>query len=250
MITIKHFSKDYLTGIRSKKVHHAVIDMSFTAYPGEIFGLLGPNGAGKTTTLRSIATLLKPTHGAITVNGFDTVKASRSVRTSLSFLTNDLQLDDHFTPESTLKLFADLHQVDANHYSHKRDELVALFGLEEYMNTRIRKLSTGTRQKLAIAVSLIHNPSIVVFDEPTNALDLPTTRLIIQYLQRLRDEGKTLLISTHQIEVAEKLCDRIGIILDGRLQVVGTPAEILSLSASDSLEDAFFKFYDGKVAPV
>lgn len=250
MIEIKHFSKDYPTGIRSKKIHHAVRDMSFTAKPGEIFGLLGPNGAGKTTTLRSIATLLKPTHGYIKVNGFDTIKESREVRQILSFLTNDLQLDDHYTPEYTLRLFADFHQVPETDYISTRDELIALFGLEDFMDARIRKLSTGTRQKLAIAVSLIHNPSVIVFDEPTNALDLPTTRLVVQYLHRLKDLGRTLLISTHQIEVAEKLCDRVGIILDGRLQIVGTQAEILAASQSTSLEDAFFKFYDGEVAPL
>lgn len=225
----------------SKKI--AVNGVSFAAKPGEIFGLLGPNGAGKTTTLRCISTLIKPTEGKVEVMGLDNQKQSSDVRSKLAFLTNELKLDTHFTASDTIQYFGELHNMSSSEIVSRRDELFDYFGISEFKNRKISEFSTGMKQKLSIAVSLIHNPDVVIFDEPTSGLDIITARAVTDYLMKLRDEGKVVIVSTHIMTVAEKLCDQIGIIIDGQLVVGGTLNEILESTKCDDLEDAFFKLY-------
>jgi len=221
----------------------AVDGISFQAKPGEIFGLLGPNGAGKTTTLRCVSTLIKPSEGSINVLNMDNQKHSSDVRGRLAFLTNELKLDTHFTASDTIQYFGELHNMSTADISTRRDELFNYFGISDFKNRKISEFSTGMKQKLSIAVSLIHNPDVVIFDEPTNGLDIITARAVTDYLMKLRDEGKVVIVSTHIMTVAEKLCDQIGIIIDGKLVADGTLNEILETSNSEDLEDAFFKYY-------
>lgn len=225
----------------SKKI--AVDGISFKAKPGEIFGLLGPNGAGKTTTLRCVSTLIKPTEGDVHVMGIDNQKKSSEVRGKLAFLTNELKLDAHFTASDTIQYFGELHNMPMSEINERRDELFDYFGISEFKNRKISEFSTGMKQKLSIAVSLIHNPDVVIFDEPTNGLDIITARAVTDYLIKLKNEGKVVIVSTHIMTVAEKLCDQIGIIIDGKLVVNGSLDEILEASNCDDLEDAFFKYY-------
>lgn len=224
----------------------AVNNLSFTANPGEIYGLLGPNGAGKTTTLRCISTLIKPTEGKVMVMGMDNQKESRSVRSKIAFLTNELKLDDHFTANDTIQYFGELHEMKATEIHSRRDELFEYFGIAEFSTRKISEFSTGMKQKLSIAVSLIHDPDVVIFDEPTNGLDIITARAVTDYLMRLRDQGKVVIISTHIMTVASKLCDHIGIILDGELVASGTLETILEQTQTKELEEAFFKLYSDK----
>lgn len=250
MIILKDVTKVYklskkqmLEQKTKKSMKKAVNNLSLNAKPGEIYGLLGPNGAGKTTALRCIATLLKPTDGTIEVCGFDTVKGSEKVRKNISFLTNEIKLDPQFSPKYMFHFFGRLHGQDEKTIAERREKLFEYFGIKEFQDKKIDELSTGMKQKASIAVSLVHDPEVVIFDEPTNGLDIVTARNVTDYLRLLRDEGKTIIISTHIMSEAEKLCDRIGIIINGVKVVEGTLPEILKETEANELEDAFFELY-------
>ena len=221
----------------------AVNGISLEARPGEIYGLLGPNGAGKTTTLRCVATLLKPTEGDIEVCGFDTVKDGAKVRDSISFLTNEIKLDPNFSADYMFTFFGRLHGMSDEQIEARKNELFDHFGINAFKDKKIEELSTGMKQKAAIAVSLVHDPKVVIFDEPTSGLDIITARTVTDYLKKLKEDGKVVIVSTHIMSEAEKLCDRIGVIISGRKVSEGTLAEILESTGTDDLEDAFFKLY-------
>lgn len=241
---VYQLTKKQMKKLKEKDKHKiAVKGITFEARSGEIFGLLGPNGAGKTTTLRCISTLLAPTEGEIAVQGFDTVKEGVEVRKRIAFLTNDLKLDGHFTPRYTIRFFGGLYQMTEEEIEKREKYLFETFGIIEFQNAKIDDLSTGMKQKLSIAVSLIHNPEVVIFDEPTNGLDIITARIVMNYLKVLKDEGKTVIISTHIMSVAENLCDRLAVMLNGEIVSSGTLEEVLHASEASNLEDAFFNLY-------
>ena len=221
----------------------AVNNISLVAKPGEIYGLLGTNGAGKTTTLRCVATLLKPTKGQISVCGYDTVKDGQKVRDSIAFLTNEIKLDPNFSADYMFKFFGRLHGMSEEQIIARREDLFGVFGINDFKNKKIEELSTGMKQKAAIAVSLVHDPKVVIFDEPTSGLDIVTARNVTDYLKFLRDQGKTVIVSTHIMSEAEKLSDRIGVIINGNKVAEGTLSEIISQNEAEDLEDAFFKLY-------
>lgn len=250
MIEVKNLTKIYqlnkkkMAELKTKdSTKIAVNDVSFSAKEGEIFGLLGPNGAGKTTTLRCVATLLKPTKGEVSVCGFDTVEEGEKVRECICLLTNDIKLDAHFSADYLFKFFGHLHGMSDEEIAKRQDELFTRFGINDFKNKRIEELSTGMKQKAAIAVSLVHNPKVVIFDEPTSGLDIITARVVLDYLKELRDQGKTVIVSTHIMSEAEKLCDRIGIIINGKKVIEGTIPEVLEATHTGDLEDAFFELY-------
>ncbi len=232
------------------KMKKAADGISFTAHEGEIFGLLGPNGAGKTTTLRTIATLIKPTSGQVTVQGYDVRKDSEKVRRSIGFLTNDLKLDKHFTPDYTFHYFGELYGMSRDAIEARKKELFDYFGITEYQHKKIGELSTGMGQKISIAISLVHNPEVVIFDEPTNGLDIITARAVVDYLQVLKEQGKLVIVSTHIMTVAEKLCDRVAIIIEGKKVIEGTISDVLKKTEAADLEDAFFALYSKQVKEV
>ncbi len=250
MVCIENLTKIYkLSKTQMKKektkktTKTAVSNVSLTANKGEIYGLLGPNGAGKTTTLRCLSTLLTPTEGKISVCGFDTVKNSGEVRKRIGFLTNEIKLDPNFTPDYLFDFFGKLHNVDPKELVKRKEDLFEYFGITPFKDKKIDELSTGMKQKAAIAVCLVHDPEIVIFDEPTSGLDILTARLVTDYLKNLRDEGKLVIISTHIMSEAEKLCDRIGVIIDGEKICDATLEEIYEQYGCDNLEDAFFEMY-------
>lgn len=250
MIEIQNLTKVYKLSKKQmakqktkKNSKVAVQDVSLRAEKGEIYGLLGPNGAGKTTTLRCIATLLQPTDGSILVCGHNTVKDSEAVRKSIGFLTTDIKLDPQFSPKYMFYFFGRLHGLTDQEIEERKKELFSYFGITEFEDKKIEELSTGMKQKAAIAVSLVHDPEVVIFDEPTNGLDIVTARSVTEYLKKLREEGKLVLISTHIMTEAEKLCDRIGIIISGKKVMDGTLSEILEATGGEDLEDAFFHLY-------
>jgi sodium transport system ATP-binding protein len=250
MINVNNLTKVYeltkkqmLEQKTKKNMKKAIKHLTLTAKPGEIYGLLGPNGAGKTTALRCIATLLKPTEGNVTVCGLDTVTASSKVRERISFLTNEIKLDPQFSPKYMFNFFGRLHGQSEKTINERRNLLFDYFGIKDFEDKKIEELSTGMKQKASIAVSLVHDPEVVIFDEPTNGLDIVTARNVTDYLKLLKSEGKTVIISTHIMSEAEKLCDRIGIIINGVLVMEGTVPEILSKTNTTELEDAFFELY-------
>ena len=250
MIEINNLTKIYKLSKKQmqeqktkKNMKKAADNISLTAKPGQIYGLLGPNGAGKTTTLRCVATLLKPTDGSIKVCGYDTVKEGEKVRDNIAFLTNEIKLDPHFSPKYMFQFFGHLHGMSDVEINERREKLFKYFGITDFQDKKIEELSTGMKQKAAIAVSLVHDPKVVIFDEPTNGLDIVTARSVTDYLRVLRDEGKLVIISTHILSDAEKLCDNIGIIIKGKKVNEGTLQDILTETNTKDLEDAFFELY-------
>lgn len=250
MIKIENLTKVYKLSKKQmaeqktkKNMKKAVDDVSLTAQEGEIYGLLGPNGAGKTTTLRCIATLLKPTGGSISVSGYDTVKEPEMVRKSIGFLTNEIKLDPQFSPKYMFYFFGRLHGMEDAAIDKRKEELFRYFGISEFEDKKVEELSTGMKQKAAIAVSLVHDPDVVIFDEPTNGLDIVTARNVTDYLKLLKKQGKLVMVSTHIMSEAEKLCDRVGIIINGRKVIDGSLPELLKATGTSDLEDAFFELY-------
>lgn len=250
MIEINNLTKVYKLSKKQmaeqktkKNMKKAADNISLSAKKGEIYGLLGPNGAGKTTTLRCVATLLKPTQGEINVCGYDTVKEPEKVRESISFLTNEIKLDPQFSPKYMFNFFGKLHGMDDKTIEKRREQLFGYFGINDFQDKKIDELSTGMKQKASIAVSLVHDPEVVIFDEPTNGLDIVTARNVTDYLRLLKEEGKLVIVSTHIMSEAEKLCDRIGIIINGQKVMDGTLTEILEATKTCDLEDAFFELY-------
>lgn len=218
----------------------AVDNLSFDAFRGEIFGLLGPNGAGKTTTLRMLATLIKPDQGDAIVDGASIVSQPDQVRGKIGFLTSELKLEDFFTPNYLYDFFSQLHGVNPVEADTRKQVLFDRFGISQFAEVKVSNLSTGMKQKASLVISLVHNPEIIIFDEPTNGLDVITARTVTDFLQELRDQGKTIILSTHIFSLVERLCDRVGIIIDGRLTHCDT---LQNICQGLSLEDRFFNIY-------
>lgn len=222
-----------------KKV--AVDNLTFNAYKGEIYGLLGPNGAGKTTTLRIISTLIKADKGDVKVNGTSVSQNPAKVRGQIGFLTSELKLDEFFTPGYTFEYFSRLHNVDETTMRKRKEKLFAKFGINEFSEVKISDLSSGMKQKVSLVTSLVHDPEIIIFDEPTNGLDVITAKTVIDFLLDLKKEGKTVILSTHIFSLVERICDRVGVIIDGRLVF---EAGMDEFSEPNSLEYRFFRDYE------
>lgn len=218
----------------------AVDNLSFTVRKGEVYGLLGPNGAGKTTTLRMLATLITQDSGSIEVNSYDTIKNANEVRNSIGFLTSDLRLEEYFTPNYSFDYYSELRGIDPVVRDQWRKQIFARFGINEFAEIKISDLSTGMKQKISIAVSLVHNPDIIIFDEPTNGLDVITAKSVTDFLIEMKNEGKTIVVSTHIFSLIEKICDRVGIIIRGQMVAEDTLERVCN---GKSLEDAFFDIY-------
>ena len=222
----------------TKKV--AVNGLSFSARKGEIYGLLGPNGAGKTTTLRMISTLIRPDAGDAFVCGHSIVKEPEKVRDKIGFMTGELKLEGFFTPDYLFNFFGAMHGVEKSVLQERKKTLFERFGIDKFAQVRVKDLSTGMLQKVSLVVSIVHDPEVVIFDEPTNGLDVVTAKVVTDFLLELKAMNKSILLSTHIFSLVEKLCDRVGIILDGKMAVEGTLEEVCG---NTSLEDKFFEIY-------
>ncbi|MCA9524017.1 MAG: ABC transporter ATP-binding protein [Myxococcales bacterium] len=222
----------------------AVRDVSFQVSYGEIFGLLGPNGAGKTTTLRILATLLRASRGSARVAGIDVADDPLSVRARVGYLTGDTGLYGRLTPRELLDYFAELHRVPRAIGIERRERLVRDLEIGEFADRRCETLSTGQKQRVNIARTLIHDPEILIVDEPTTGLDIISAQFILRFLRGERERGKAVILSTHIMTEAELLCDRIALLFEGEILAEGTLAELLSLSQRDNLTHAFLWFID------
>ncbi len=222
------------------KEKKAVDHLSFEAYRGEVFGLLGPNGAGKTTTLRMLATLIKPDEGDALIDGSSVVNEPNEVRGKIGFLTSELKLEDFFTPNYLFDFFSNLHGVEPEVRERRKQELFGRFGVDQFAEVKVANLSTGMKQKVSLIISLVHDPEIIIFDEPTNGLDVITAKVVTDFLLELKAEGKTVIVSTHIFSLIEKICDRVGIIINGQMVCCDT---LENVTAEKSLEDKFFDIY-------
>lgn len=237
MITVKDIHKSYT------KDKETIKGVSFDIGEGTIFGLLGPNGAGKTTLMQIISTLMKPTSGTIEIAGMDPEKDLLKIHKLIGFLTTEIKLDPVSTPDALFDFFAELYDIPKIEIKNRKEKAFDKFGIAPFSNRRISELSTGMKQKISIAISLLHDPPIIIFDEPTNGLDILTSRQVTDYLKELRNEGRCIILSTHIFSVAEELCDNVAILVDGQIVAQGTVDELIALSGEKTFEDAFFKIY-------
>ena len=215
----------------------AVDNLSFTVQKGEIFGLLGENGAGKTTTLRMLATMLKPTSGTARLAGIDIVKAPEEVRGRVGILFGgESGLYDRLTVYENIQYFGELNDIPVKEIKKRIQTLSGVFGMDDFLDKRAGKLSKGMRQKASFARAIIHNPDVLLLDEPTSGLDVGAMREVQSFLRNQKDEGKTILFSSHTMSEVEKLCDRIAVIHKGTLVDMGTTDELLK-NTGHGLED-------------
>src|SRR5712692_6161123 len=223
----------------------AVDGVSFVCRPGQIYGLLGANGAGKTTALRMLATLLLPTAGTALVAGHDVVREPQQARSSVGFLSTATALYARLSAVEMVQYFGRLYGLAEETLRQRIDEIFARLEMNEFRDRRCDKLSTGMKQKTSIARTLVHDPPVMIFDEPTVGLDVMTARTIVAFIRECRERGKTVIFSTHVMSEAEKLCDTIGIIHDGRLLAEGTLAVLRARYGPGDLEDIFVRIVDG-----
>ncbi len=226
----------------------AVEEVSFRAEPGRIFGLLGPNGAGKTTTLRVLSTALHPTAGRVVVAGISAAEDPAGVRARIGFLSSSTGLYERLTPREHMRVFGELHGLDGDALEARIEALVAELDLGPAADRRCGLLSTGQRQKASIGRALVHDPPVLIFDEPTSGLDVLVARTLVQRIAALRDARRTILLSTHRLHEAERLCDDVAVLHRGRIRASGTQAELRAASGTSSLEEAFFAVVDATEA--
>jgi sodium transport system ATP-binding protein len=226
---------------RSRKTIDAVKGVSFQVGPGEIYGLLGPNGAGKSTTLRMVAGLMEPQRGSITVFGNDTKRAPEKVRRSLGFLSTDLGVYGRFTPRELLKIFGEFQGVDPAVAERRGMSLLDRLDLRDFADVKMESFSSGQKQKVSIARALLHDPKAVLFDEPTTGLDVLTAKTVLDLLKIMKEEGRAVIVSTHVMPMVERMCDRVGIIFDGKLHGDAPPKEILARFGVGTLDEVFFR---------
>ncbi len=242
--TFKISAKQQKIQKSKEKLKHAVNNISFSAYEGEIYGLLGPNGAGKTTTLRMVSTLINADSGDAYVDGVSVKENPVEVRKKIGFLTSELKLEEFFTPDYLFDYFSELHNVDIETRDKRKEELFAKFGIDQFKEVKVGNLSTGMKQKISLVISIVHDPMFIIFDEPTNGLDVLTAKVVTDFLLELKAQGKSIILSTHIFTLVEKLCDRVGIIVNGKLILSDKLEDVVK---DKCLEDVFFDVYKQEV---
>lgn len=238
MIELTNLHKRFKT---KKGMVTALNGVSFCAEDGAITGLLGPNGAGKTTTMRILYTLMKADQGSVCVDGLHTTKDADAVRRSLGVLPDARSLYKRLTARENITYFGRLHGMDAASIRTNTDRLVEALGMADFIDRSTEGFSQGQRTKTAIARALVHNPKNVILDEPTNGLDVMTTRGLRDFLKQLRDEGRCIILSSHIMQEVGALCDQIVVISKGRVTARGSPDQLLEQTGESNLEDAFIK---------
>lgn len=242
MIQVENLSKSFLDYQRGWV--SAVDDVSFECHPGAIFGLLGPNGAGKTTTLRILSTVLRPTGGRAIVAGHDVSEDPAAVRSSIGYMSASTGIYDRMTAWELVEYFGRLYRLPAARLRERMETIFDWLQMNDFRDILGSKMSTGMKQKVSIARTIVHDPPVLIFDEPTSGLDVLVARVLLQKIAELRDQGKTIIFSTHSMHEVEKLCSRVAIIHRGRVQADGEPLELLRLYDQPNLEDLFFFLVD------
>jgi len=238
MINVNNLTKSFRDLRRGQVL--AVDRVCFDVLPGEIFGLLGPNGAGKTTTMRILCTVLKPTSGSVTLAGYDVVTQPNEVRRNIGFLSASTAIYDRMSAWELVEYFGRLYGLEGNRLRERMEQVFASLQMNDFRDVLGSKMSTGMRQKVSIARAIVHDPPVLIFDEPTAGLDVLVGRAVLLNIERLRGLGKCILFSTHIMREVEKLCDRVAIISKGRIRTCGTLAELREQHGQNDLEELFF----------
>ena len=248
MIKVENLRKEFtLTKQQQKefatttKKALAVNDISFECQPGKVFSLLGPNGAGKTTTLRMLSTIFKPSQGSIEIAGVDAIKNPQEARKKIGFLTGSTGLYARLTPNEVITYFAQLYGIPKAEYEARKEHLYSLLDMHDFQHKRIGKLSTGMKQKVSICRTMIHDPEVVIFDEPTSGLDVITAENIIKLIQDCKDQGKTVIFSSHIMSEVDLLCDDLAIIHKGNLLNSGSMSDFRNNMKEDNLTAEFIR---------
>ena len=239
MIHVSKLTKSYSDLRHGEFV--ALAGISFEAQPGQIYGLLGPNGAGKTTALRILSTVLQPTGGSASVNGFDVLTQPALVRRQIGFVSTNTAVYDRMTAWEMVEYFGRLHGIEADRLRSRMEALFTRLQLNEIRDVLGAKMSTGMKQKVSIARAIVHDPSVLIFDEATAGLDVLVARALLATVAELREQGKCIVFSTHIMREAERLCDRIAILHRGHILAEGTLAEVVEHHEENDLEELFFQ---------
>ncbi len=239
MIQVHGLTKHYPDLRRGKLV--ALDGVSFRASPGQVYGLLGPNGAGKTTALRILSTVLRPTTGTVTINGFDVVAQPSEVRRQIGFMSANTAVYDRMTAWEMVEHFGRLHGIGKAELAEHMEALFTRLKMNDFRDLLGAKMSTGMKQKVSVARAIVHDPPVLIFDEATAGLDVLVARALLRTVAELRDQGKCILFSTHIMREAEKLCDRIGILHRGRILAEGTLEGLRDQHHQRDLEELFFQ---------
>jgi sodium transport system ATP-binding protein len=219
----------------------AVDDVSFHCESGEIVGLLGPNGAGKTTTLRILATILQPTAGRVRVAGHDVATSPDGVRRSLGYVSASTGVYERLSARETLVYYGRLHGMSEERIAQRVEEVLEFLAMRDFADRLAGRLSSGQRQKVSLARAIVHDPPVLILDEPTANLDVIVARNVVEFVERARASGRAILLSTHIFSEAERLCDRVVVVHEGRLLAAGTQEELEAATGTTNLEDSFFK---------
>ncbi|NLU20387.1 MAG: ATP-binding cassette domain-containing protein [Phycisphaerae bacterium] len=247
MIEVHDLVKAFPTASGPEK--QAVAGLSFQVYAGEIYGLLGPNGAGKTTTLRVLSGLIAPSAGRALVNGVDVTREPLAAKRAIGFLTANTGLYQRLSPRELLPYFGELCGLDRSTIARRTEELIDFLGMRDFADLRCGALSTGQKQRTNIARALVADPPILILDEPTLGLDVLTNRVILDFIRRERDHGKAILLSTHYLDEAESLCDRIGLLHQGKLVAEGDLSALRAQTGRERLTDIFLALVSDTLAP-
>lgn len=248
MIEVKNLRKEFELSKQQRKelatdskIAVAVDDISFNCETGRIFSLLGPNGAGKTSTMRMLSTLFKPTSGSITITGIDAIANPQEARKKIGFLTGSTGLYARLTPNEIIEYYANLYGVSKADFTERKNRLYDLLDMNHFQNKRIGKLSTGMKQKVSICRTMIHDPEIVIFDEPTSGLDVITAENIIKLIRDCKDQGKTVIFSSHIMSEVDLLCDDLAIVHQGKIVHQGTMENFRSEMQTPNLTAEFIR---------
>lgn len=247
MLEVKNITKEFTKKISKKEAITFKADdsISFTAKEGEVVGILGPNGAGKTTLLRMIAGIMVPTSGEIIIDGMNHRDDGVKVRKILAFLTGNTKLYKDISPYELLIMCGEYYGIFGEDLERRVNEIIKKFDMESFMHQRIDTLSTGQYQRTGISRCLVHNPKYYILDEPTSGLDVISSKVILDVVKEAKKNKKTVLYSTHYMEEAENICDKIVMINKGKIIITGTPEEIKKKTKTSNLRDSFFALIGG-----
>ncbi len=245
----KQFERSVKKGRRTVKEAFLAVDhVSLQAYPGEIIGILGPNGAGKTTLLRMLGMLMTPTGGEVRLtNGEIVIENETAKKAAIGYLSGNTKLYPRFSIREYLRFLGELYGLDRGQIEERTAEISRVLDMDAFLDNRIEKLSTGQTQRASIARCLMADPQIYILDEPTLGLDILSADAIIHFMREQKEHGKTVLYSTHYLEEAQFLCDRVYMICDGRIVAQGTPQELLAQTGTGSLREAFHSIYGRQI---
>ena len=247
MIKVEHITKKFVRNKnkKEKEEFYADKDITFEAKEGEIIGILGPNGAGKTTLLRMIAGILEPTEGKITFDGMNYKENEIQIKQKIAYLSGNTKIYDTLSTYELLKMCCDIYDVSKDESEKRIKEIISVLKMEQFLYNKIANLSTGQTQKVNLARCLVHNPQYYILDEATTGLDIISSQIILNFIKDEKAKGKTILYSTHYMEEAENICDKVIMINKGKIIKTGTPEEIKKDTNTTNLRDAFFTIIGG-----